>query len=77
MLAIAVIGLLIIGPDRLPHYVARAARGARDLKRYVDKARNEIKESINISDLGLDEVKEITKLTELDDTKGRRTNDIT
>lgn len=77
MLAIAVIGLLVIGPDRLPHYAARAARGARDLKRYVDKARNEIKESVNMSDLGLDEVREITKLTELDDTKGRRTNDIT
>lgn len=77
MLAIAVIGLLVIGPDRLPHYAARAARGVRDLKRYVDKARNEIKESVNMSDLGLDEVKEITKLTDLDDTKGRRTNDIT
>jgi Tat protein translocase TatB subunit len=73
MLAIAVVGLLVIGP----HYAAKAARGVRDLKRYVDKARNEIKEAVNVSDLGLDEVKEITKLTELDDTKGRRTDDIT
>ncbi|CAB4580825.1 MAG: twin-arginine translocase subunit TatB [Actinobacteria bacterium] len=77
MLAIAVISLLVIGPERLPHYAARAARSARDLKRYVDRARNEIKEAVNVSDLGLDEVKEIAKLTELDDKKGRRTDDIT
>lgn len=77
MLAIAVIGLLVIGPDRLPYYAAKAARGARDLKRYVDKARTDIKESVNLSDLGLDEVKEISKLTELDDKKGRHTDDIT
>ncbi|MFZ9840625.1 MAG: twin-arginine translocase TatA/TatE family subunit, partial [Candidatus Nanopelagicales bacterium] len=31
MLAIAVVGLLVIGPDRLPHYAAKAARGVRDL----------------------------------------------
>jgi sec-independent protein translocase protein TatB len=77
MLAIAVIGLLVIGPDRLPQYAAKAARAARDLKAYIDKARTEIKEAVNISDLGLDEVKQITKLTELDDNAKRRTDDIT
>ena len=77
MLAIAVIGLLVIGPERLPHYAARAARAARDLKKYVEKARNEIKDAVNMGDLGLDEVKEIYKLTDLNDKNPNRTNDIT
>ena len=77
MLAIAVIGLLVIVPERLPHYAARAARAARDLKKYVEKARNEIKDAVNMGDLGLDEVKEISKLTDLNDKTPNRTNDIT
>ena len=58
MIAIAVIALLIFGPDRLPGLVQDAARLLREVRKMATGARADLKESLgpeladlNISDL--------------------------
>jgi sec-independent protein translocase protein TatB len=57
-LAIALIALLVFGPDRLPQMAADAARLIRELRRMASGARRELAESLgpefgdlNVSDL--------------------------
>lgn len=58
IVAIAVIGLLIFGPDKLPGLAADAARLLREVRKMATGARQDLKESLgselgdmNISDL--------------------------
>lgn len=80
-IAIAIIGLLVIGPDRLPQYAARAARGLRDLKLFVDKARADLKDTVNLGDLGVSDLKSVMDVSDQDigskNKNSRNVEDIT
>ncbi len=48
MLVIAIVGLLVFGPDRLPEMARQAGRWVRDLRAMVARARSEVSESIGV-----------------------------
>lgn len=48
LLVIAVVGLLVFGPDRLPEMARQAGRWVRDLRRMVAKARSEVSDSLGV-----------------------------
>jgi len=62
-LTIAVIGLLVVGPEKLPGYIAQGIKMLRNLRDMANKARDEIVESAGIKDL------DIKNLSKLDTTK--------
>jgi len=53
LLVIAVIGLLVVGPERLPKYIAQGVKMLRNVKDMVTKAKDDIVESAGIKDLDL------------------------
>jgi sec-independent protein translocase protein TatB len=46
LIVLAVIALVIFGPDRLPAMAAQAGRALRELRRVADGARSELQESL-------------------------------
>lgn len=48
MLVLAVVGLLVFGPDRLPEMARQAASWLRDLRAMVSKARSEVTDSLGV-----------------------------
>jgi sec-independent protein translocase protein TatB len=46
LLVLAVVGLVIFGPDRLPQMAAQLGRGLRDLRRMAEKARSDLQEGL-------------------------------
>lgn len=54
---IAVVGLLVFGPDRLPDMARQVARWVRDLRRIVASARSEVTESLGVDDRYLSDPK--------------------
>ncbi len=46
ILVLAVLGLVIFGPDQLPKMAAQAGRALRDLRRLADSARADLTESL-------------------------------
>jgi sec-independent protein translocase protein TatB len=56
LIAIAVIGLLVFGPDKLPKLAADAARLLREIRRMATGAQQDLKESLGpeLADLDLD-----------------------
>ena len=62
MIAIAVIALLIFGPDKLPKLAADAARLLREVRRMATGARQELQESLGpeLGDLNLQELNPAT-----------------
>jgi sec-independent protein translocase protein TatB len=46
ILVLAVIGLVIFGPEQLPKMASQAARALRDLRRLADSARADLSESL-------------------------------
>ena len=46
ILVLALIGLVIFGPDQLPKMAAQAGRALRDLRRLADSARADFSESL-------------------------------
>jgi len=63
LILIAVIALLIVGPDRLPGFARQAGRLVGKIRRFINNARRELEREIN-----LDESKEFRQqLSELDD----------
>lgn len=48
ILVIAVVGLLVFGPDRLPEMAKQAGGWMRDLRRMVASARSEVKDSLGV-----------------------------
>jgi TatA/E family protein of Tat protein translocase len=46
LLVLAVIALVIFGPDELPKIAAQAGRPLRDLRKIADSARNDLREEL-------------------------------
>ena len=63
LVALAVIGLLIFGPERLPRAAADAGRWVRQIREMASSARKEIVDSAGV-DLA-DSVKSVKSLSEL------------
>jgi sec-independent protein translocase protein TatB len=53
LLVIAIIGLLVVGPERLPKYIAQGMKMLRNIKDMATKAKDDIVESAGIKDLDL------------------------
>ena len=53
LLVIAIIGLLVVGPERLPKYIAQGMKMLRNVKDMASKAKDDIVESAGIKDLDL------------------------
>jgi len=54
VLALAVIALLVLGPEKLPRYAAEAARFLRQLRNLANDARNEVTRELGPELDGLD-----------------------
>jgi sec-independent protein translocase protein TatB len=56
MIALAVIALVVFGPDRLPKYAAEAGRYLRSIRSVADKARSELRDAVGdeVADVALD-----------------------
>lgn len=48
LLVIAVVGLLVFGPDRLPEMARQAGGWVRDIRRLVASARSEVSDSLGV-----------------------------
>ena len=59
LLVIAVIGLLVVGPEKLPKYIAQGIKMLRNVRDMATKAKDDIVESAGIKDLDL---KNLSKL---------------
>ena len=59
LLVIAIIGLLVVGPERLPKYIAQGVKMLRNVRDMATKAKDDIVESAGIKDLDL---KDLSKL---------------
>jgi len=59
LLVIAVIGLLVVGPEKLPKYIAQGIKTLRNVRDMATKAKDDIVESAGIKDLDL---KNLSKL---------------
>lgn len=46
LLVLALIGLVVFGPDQLPKIAAQAGRALRDLRRLADNAKTDLSESL-------------------------------
>lgn len=46
LVIIVVVALLVIGPERLPEYVARLRQGIRDLKKLADGAKTQLRDQM-------------------------------
>ncbi len=63
LLIIAVVALLVAGPERLPGLIRDAGRWATKLRRFVMQTKHEFEQQLR-----LDEVKDFTeKITDMDD----------
>ena len=63
LLALAVIGLIVFGPERLPKAAADAAKWARQIRQMATSARKEIVDSAGIDlDGTMDGLKELREL---------------
>ncbi len=62
---IVVIGLLVVGPERLPVMIRDAVRWVRDLKRVVDSARRDLTDQLGpeLRDLGMEDLRELDPRT--------------
>ena len=54
LLALAVLALLVLGPEKLPQYAAEAARFIRQLRRMANEARTEVTRELGPELEGLD-----------------------
>ena len=54
MIALAVVALLVIGPDKLPGYAADAARFVRQIRKMANDARSEVTKELGPELQGLD-----------------------
>ena len=58
-LLLGIIGLVILGPDKLPHYAAQAAKLIRQLRSQVAEARSSIVEAAAIDTETLKDLKDL------------------
>ena len=47
-LLLGVVGLIVLGPDRLPQYVAQAVRFVKQLRQQVDEAKASVVDAVDI-----------------------------
>jgi sec-independent protein translocase protein TatB len=82
LVALAVIALLVLGPDKLPHYAADAARVLRQVRRMASDARAEVSrelgpelQDISMADLNPRSLvrKHLLDPLDLDDLEAHRT----
>ena len=59
LLALGVIGLIVIGPERLPTYAAQAARMLRDLRRQVSSAKSSLIEAADVDPQTLKDLRDL------------------
>ncbi|MDA3026437.1 MAG: Sec-independent protein translocase protein TatB [Actinomycetota bacterium] len=59
LLVIAVIGLLVVGPEKLPKYIAQGIKMLRNVKDMATKAKDDIVESSGIKDIDLKNISKI------------------
>lgn len=69
LVVVAIVGLLVLGPDKLPGAVREAATWIRRIRRYASKVREEIEEQMDDleRDAALEELRKGRKL--LDDAR--------
>ncbi len=74
LLALLVIGLLVLGPERLPKYAAEAGRFIRTVRTMAAKAREEVRSSLEpeLRDLGVDKAELASWFGEDDEATPRR-----
>mgnify|MGYP003341932559 CR=1 FL=1 len=53
LLVIAIIGLLVVGPEKLPKYIAQGIKTLRNIRDMASKAKDDIVESAGIKDMDL------------------------
>ena len=56
---LAVVGLIVLGPDRLPHYAAQAARFMRQFRQQVDDARASVVDAVDIDPQMLKDLRDL------------------
>jgi sec-independent protein translocase protein TatB len=59
-LFIAVLGLLVAGPEKLPKYIAQAGKALKGFKEMANKAKSEIVESAGLKDVDIPNFKNIS-----------------
>jgi len=58
-LFIAVLGLLVAGPEKLPKYIAQAGKALKGFNEMANKAKSEIVESAGLKDVDVTNLKNI------------------
>ena len=53
LLVIGIIGLLVVGPEKLPKYIAQGVKTLRNVRDMATKAKDDIVESAGIAELGV------------------------
>ena len=59
IVALAVIGLIVVGPERLPTYAAQAARFLRDLRRQISSAKSSLIEAADVDPQTLKDLRDL------------------
>lgn len=59
LVALAIIGLIVVGPERLPQYAAQAARFLRQFRSQVSDARSTILEAADVDPATLRDLREL------------------
>jgi sec-independent protein translocase protein TatB len=75
LIVLAVIGLIVVGPERLPQYAAKAARFLRQLRGQVTDVKESVKDVIDIDPEMVRDLQDLNPkriLQDLPDDVGRR-----
>ncbi|MEY2672800.1 MAG: hypothetical protein RLZZ508_677 [Actinomycetota bacterium] len=74
---LAVLGLIVVGPERLPTYAAQAAKFMRQLRGQVQEARTAITEAAAIDPDTLRDIKDLDprKILSVEETQTKQSKD--
>lgn len=64
---LGVVGLIVLGPDRLPQYAAQAARFLRQFRQQVDEARASVVDAVDIDPQALRDLRDLDPRRALSD----------
>ena len=53
LLVILLVGLVVVGPDKLPHLIKSLTKGFRTIKSYLNQTRSQLERSV-----GMDEIRQ-------------------
>ena len=65
IIVIAIVALLVVGPDRLPGLIRETARWAAKIRRFVVETKREIEREVRLDDIEKDLTARITDLEDL------------